>query len=145
MSDQTWTKEPWWRRVSADGEMFIVAAGPKGDVEIATVHMDAEYDDNLPVVENAARLTACVNYCAGIPTDVLTTPSPPEDGLREAVDLKALAAEIADDLFTAGNNVKAGRLVLEPMDKRGDLGGWIESAVKLVIERHLAAALGGKE
>jgi hypothetical protein len=144
MSEQTWTIKPLeWRREPEDLWSAETVFGPYTVLYSLGRWYWTNEDWNPCDSLDAGKLAAEAHYRERLSQAL--TPSPPEDGLREAVDLKALAAEIADDLFTAGNNVKAGRLVLEPMDKRGDLGGWIESAVKLVIERHLAAALGGKE
>jgi hypothetical protein len=44
---------------------------------------------------------------------------------------RTVAAQIARDLFTNGMGQRAGRLVLEPPDKRidGGLGGWSETAL----------------
>jgi hypothetical protein len=72
MSEQTWTKEPWNVGFIEDvpGEKYWVIGGDS--------LLFARLPSNHPVMlANAERIVACVNYCAGIPTDVLTNYSPP--------------------------------------------------------------------
>jgi hypothetical protein len=57
----------------------------------------------------------------------------------QTMDNRQLACKIAEDLFTNGAGKRAQRLVLEMPDLRNG-GGWIESAVTSVIEKHLNAA-----
>jgi hypothetical protein len=66
------TKEPWNVGFIEDvpGEKYWVIGGDS--------LLFARLPSNHPVMlANAERIVACVNYCAGIPTDVLTNYSPP--------------------------------------------------------------------
>ena len=48
-------------------------------------------------------------------------------------EIRTLAKEITEDLFTNGEGVRAHRLVLEAY-KTQDMGGWSEQAVQSRIE-----------
>lgn len=65
---------------------------------------------------------------------------------RPAIDVTALAWQIADDLFVNGAGVEAERLVLERRrgQYRDDIGGWSKTAVVDRITRVLRAAEGLK-
>ena len=75
MSEQMHTQEPWhadakgqiWRRHPS--ELYQNGGGVAGDHPLATVHRGYSYwEDGYPVEENARRIVACVNACAGWPT-----------------------------------------------------------------------------
>lgn len=74
-----------------------------------------------------------------IPEDVVVpvpaSASSAEPGQVERA-LQALAAEIADDLFTNGSGQKSTRLVMELPDGK-DGGGWCHQALTSRVAKHL--------
>jgi hypothetical protein len=101
------TKEPWNVGFIEDvpGEKYWVIGGDS--------LLFARLPSNHPVMlANAERIVACVNYCAGIPTDVLTTYSPPEDGLRAAA---RECLEVVDEAYDATGYVKVARTSVQRM------------------------------
>jgi hypothetical protein len=98
------TKEPWevcdlapsgnpyWR---GDGTEISSAMGRIADCLLNT------FRDIDECRANAARIVACVNACAGIPTDQLSQLSPP-DTLAAAEEAVELLREVAGMLRTEG-------------------------------------------
>jgi hypothetical protein len=54
----THTPGPWETQGPGLGNTFIVAAGKRGQVELALVYKEAEYDPRLPMEANARLIAA---------------------------------------------------------------------------------------
>jgi hypothetical protein len=59
--------EPW--RIEGDVEPRIMADDPKLCYTICGGPSD---DANIPSIEQMRRIVACVNFCAGLPTELLS-------------------------------------------------------------------------
>lgn len=89
----TWTKEPWIVEYMGSDESDVVGAS---GVSIICGMSDA----------NARRIVACVNACAGIPTDAL------DGGSDEYADLSLMIGTLSDqrdELLAALKEVLDGR------------------------------------
>jgi hypothetical protein len=145
MSEQTWTKEPWEAMYHGNPSRMIPITD-ENTVPIAYAGVK-----NRPNDANAARIVACVNYCAGIPTDVLTNYSPPApvsdvvEAAREACDVVEAARE-ACDVVEAAREALIALNYARRFGSQGDID-FDENAGKSVsayIDRaidHLTAAL----
>jgi hypothetical protein len=134
------TKEPWNVGFIEDvpGEKYWVIGGDS--------LLFARLPSNHPVMlANAERIVACVNYCAGIPTDVLTTYSPPEDGLREAARAFLANEWIAGNLTEAENPDKEFAADVPDYARHCSDLATVARNLRAALAQYDAAALGGKE
>ena len=65
----THTPEPCQVNEDGTGDLFISGKGGRYITEMVSFHEDQRTEDQ--VMEDSRRIVACVNACAGIPTDVL--------------------------------------------------------------------------
>lgn len=105
------TKEPWTIEVSEEYDSSFDIR--KGEWYVATTHDGCEGNNNSE--SNARRIVACVNACAGIPTELI------EQGGFAAVPV-ATHREVKqqrDDLLAALKEIAS-------MENRYDSGDWDE-------------------
>lgn len=65
------TKEPWETRKGIAGFQDVAILADGGIIAETFERGGNAYDIITPAETNARRIVACVNACAGIPTDVL--------------------------------------------------------------------------
>ena len=63
---ELYTPEPWAYHRTLGGEMLVFAPAHRAIAEVW-----GDYRGSIEERENARRIVACVNFCAGIPTDEL--------------------------------------------------------------------------
>lgn len=85
------TKEPWYVKELRNGDCFISAekspAMPYGPEIMGDDYTG--YGDEEAKLEDARRIVACVNACAGIPTEALPNLLEQRNQLLEALEAAA--------------------------------------------------------
>lgn len=98
------TKEPWWKECGTD----IVTQDGKF---IATTHQPESMVGTELEYENARRIVACVNACAGIETDALERlhelyPMLFQEWLNTPDPVHDMVVEQRDSLLAAAKNLR---------------------------------------
>jgi len=79
-----------------------------------TLHPD-EFEELA--IANAKRIVECVNACAGIPSEILTSPSRKHDAFFEAIELEAKNKELIalfqqlDDILSRGGTITENSVI----------------------------------
>ena len=111
MSKDKYTPEPW--RAFNNGQGVVGVSTDRSDVCWTRVEEGCWLDSNRTIdtdYENASRIAACVNACAGIPTYQLTAENDNPTNLGEVIDA---IRDQRDELLAA---LERCRFALEPYD-----------------------------